>query len=93
VANPEENFQKELPAEATYIVNTFEISWWRGTTQMGGKAKQGVNGAVNLGDWRPQLKPGDTFEVKLLKVSRKRGNGSFEDVSLAGEVPYVIKLK
>jgi len=93
VANPEENFQKELPTEATYIVNTFEISWWRGTTQMGGKAKQGVNGAVNLGDWRPQLKPGDTFEVKLLKVSRKRGNGSFEDVSLAGEVPYVIKLK
>ena len=92
-AKADENFKNEVPQDATFTVASFEISWWRGTTQMGGKAKVGTNGQVNLADWRPQFKPGDTFEVKLLKVFRTTYLKTQEEVSLAGEMPYIIKIK
>lgn len=84
VAEPDENFKREVPKDAVYRIRSMEVIHARGTQPV--KRMTASNEVLDLGSWRSGFKPGDQIVVEIKTVTRRTYQGQDEKVDITSEI-------
>lgn len=89
VAEAEENFKNEVPADANYRIRKMTIAHVRNGSAI--NKGEFTNENVDVGRWRAQFKPGDLIVIEIENVIRRTYKNEEERVEVRSEI-YRVPL-